>query len=75
MTKQITLNDICESTNDILRHARNKAMLDKVTHPDAYIIGYYSGFIETFLHAQPDAVQRAYVDYVKKRAPQLEIKE
>jgi len=46
-----------------------------VTHPDAYIIGYYSGFIETFLHAQPDAVQRAYVDYVKKRAPQLEIKE
>jgi hypothetical protein len=75
MTKRITLDDICESTNTILRHARVLAANNASHTQDAYVIGYFSGFIETFLHAQPDAVQRAYVVHVKERAPQLEIKE
>ena len=75
MTQRITLDDICESTNTILRHARILAANNASHTQDAYVIGYFSGFIETFLHAQPDAVQKAYVDHVKERTPRLEIKE
>lgn len=75
MTKRTTLDDICESTNDILRHARILAANNAPHVQDAYVIGYFCGFIETFLHAQPDAVQKAYVDHVKERATRLEIKE
>jgi len=75
MTKRITLDDICESTNDILRHARILAANNAAHVQDAYVIGYISGFIETFLHSQPDAVQKAYVDHVRERAPRFEIKE
>ena len=67
MTKRIELNDICESTNDILRPARNKAVLDQSTYPDAYIIGYFSGFIETFFLNQPDAVRQDYLDQVARQ--------
>jgi hypothetical protein len=67
MTKQITFNDICESTNAILRHARNKAMLGNSSHPDAYIIGYFSGFIETFFLDQPDDVRQDYLDQVARQ--------
>ena len=75
MTQRITLDDICESTNTILRHARILAANNASHTQDAYVIGYFSGFIETFLHAQPESVQQAYVDHVKERAPRLEIKE
>jgi len=67
MTKRIELNDICESTNAILRHARDKAVLDQSAYPDAYIIGYFSGFIETFFLDQPDDVRQAYLDQVARQ--------
>lgn len=67
MTKRITLNDISESTNAILRHARNKAVLDSSPYPDAYMIGYFSGFIETFFLDQPDDVRQAYLDQVARQ--------
>jgi hypothetical protein len=66
MTKQVTFNDICESTNAILRHARNKAMLGNSSHPDAYMIGYFSGFIETFFLNQPDDVRQDFLDDVAR---------
>jgi hypothetical protein len=66
MTVQVTFNDICESTNAILRHARNKAMLGNSSYPDAYIVGYFSGFIETFFLDQPDDVRQAYLDDVAR---------
>ncbi len=67
MTTRITLNDICESTNAILRHARNKAVLDHSSHPDAYMIGYFSGFIETFLRSQTQEVRQDYLDQVARQ--------
>ena len=67
MTKRIELSDICESTNAILRHARNNAILDQSTYPDAYIIGYFSGFIETFFLDQPDSVRQDYLDQVARQ--------
>jgi hypothetical protein len=67
MNDRITLNDICESTNAILRHARNKAVQDRSSHPDAYMIGYFSGFIETFFLSQPDDVRQSYLDQVARR--------
>jgi hypothetical protein len=66
MTKQVTFNEICESTNAILRHARNKAMLGNSSHPDAYMIGYFSGFIETFFLDQPDDVRQDFLDQVAR---------
>lgn len=75
MIKRITLDDICESTNDILRHARNQSAWHGSSQPDAFVIGYFSGFIETFLRSQPEAVQQAYIASIKERAPRLEIVE
>lgn len=63
----ITLNDIHESTNTVLRHARSKAILNQSTYPDAFIIGYFSGFIETFFLGQPDSVRQDYLDQVARQ--------
>lgn len=66
MTLPITLNDIHESTNTVLRHAKNKAMLDGSPYPESYVIGYVTSFVETFFLRQPQEVRQAYLDHVKR---------
>jgi len=40
--------------------------LGNSSHPDAYMIGYFSGFIETFFLGQADDVRQDFLDQVAR---------